>query len=80
MLAMQRAELSYHDPLVPDAIIAGHQLRSVSMDRKTLAEADLVIVFVPQVGVDWQLIGKEARLVLDCCNALRRKDEKVVRL
>lgn len=75
-LSLRGAEVSYHDPLVSAFDIGGTRLESVDLDRAVLDEQDLVVVLIPQVGVDWNLIA-EAPMVLDCCNAL---DGRVPRL
>lgn len=68
-LARRGAKVAHHDPLVPWATLAGSRTRSVRLTRPI--EADLVIVFLPQRVVDREFLANEARLVLDCCNALQ---------
>jgi UDP-N-acetyl-D-glucosamine dehydrogenase len=68
-LLLRGAEVRYHDPLVPELDIGGKTLQAVDLDPSVIDDYDLVVVFVPQVGVDWNLIA-QAPLVLDCCNAL----------
>lgn len=79
-LARRGSEISYHDPLVRDVIVATEPMSSVTLDPETLKEHDLVVVFVPQEGVDWELVADNAPLVFDCCNALGRTSEKIIRL
>jgi UDP-N-acetyl-D-glucosamine dehydrogenase len=79
-LAGRGARASYHDPLVKTAQIGKRELRSKKLTPKLLGEQDLVVIFVPQSGVDWALVAKESPLVLDCCNALRKKNGKIERL
>jgi hypothetical protein len=55
-------------------------LWSTLLARDSLRAADIVIVFTRQDGVDWDLLERDARLVFDCCRALRTKSAKVVRL
>src|SRR5919109_2399349 len=80
ILAHRGAEVSYHDPLVPEATVEGRSLRSAALTAETLRRQDLVAVLIPQAGVDWDLVVREAACVLDCCNALRRKGGTVERL
>lgn len=68
-LLLRGAEISYHDPLVPEIDIGGKTLTSVRLDASAVAQSDLVVVFVPQTGIDWDLVANAA-LALDCCNAL----------
>jgi UDP-N-acetyl-D-glucosamine dehydrogenase len=79
-LAARGADLSYHDPLVPEIEVAGRRLRSVELDAATIREQDLVVILVRQDDVDWALVQGEATAVLDCCNALGGPASNVVRL
>ena len=79
-LAKQGAYMSYHDPLVTEIDIEGSTLSSIPVDAASLREQDIVIILVAQIGVDWELIATEAPLVLDCCNALGRKTDRIMRL
>ena len=79
-LAGRGAKVSYHDPLVPEAQIGGKTLKSANLTRKMLREVDLVVIFVPQVNVEWPRIVEEAPLIFDCCNALGHRNGKVTRL
>lgn len=80
MLAARGADVSYHDPLVTEAEIGGRTMPSSPMTAESLREQDLVTVFVRQSDVDWQLVGRDATLVFDCCNALGKRNHKIVRL
>jgi len=73
-------KISYHDPLVDSLQIGKRTLRSAALTPELLHKQDLVIVLVAQEGVDHHLIGVEAPLVFDCCNALGKRNGKVVRL
>jgi UDP-N-acetyl-D-glucosamine dehydrogenase len=79
-LAGRGTRVTYHDPLVPEIRIEGRTQRSARMTPERLRAADLVLILTPQVSVDWRLVEREARLVFDCCNALGKRNGKVVRL
>jgi UDP-N-acetyl-D-glucosamine dehydrogenase len=79
-LIIRGAEVSYHDPLVPTFGIGGKPLRSVDLTEELLRETDLVVILVPQSGVDWELVASTAPAVLDCCNAIGRREKNVFRL
>ncbi|MGH2756839.1 MAG: nucleotide sugar dehydrogenase [Actinomycetota bacterium] len=79
-LAKQGAEVSFHDPLVPEITLQDQTLSSVALEPDVVADQDIVVILVPQIGVDWELVASQARLVLDCCNALRRKTPTIHRL
>jgi UDP-N-acetyl-D-glucosamine dehydrogenase len=74
------AEVTYHDPLVATQVIGGSEMASQPLTPESVSSQDLIIIFVPQVEVDWDLLVNSARLVFDCCRAIRQKDPKVVRL
>jgi UDP-N-acetyl-D-glucosamine dehydrogenase len=80
LLAKRGAEVSFHDPLVPEIELGDRTLRSVELESGTLRGQDVVVALIPQTGVDWDLVSREAPAVLDCCNALRRRGEGVTRL
>jgi UDP-N-acetyl-D-glucosamine dehydrogenase len=79
-LAARGARISYHDPLVASALIGKREFKSKKLSNKLLSKQDLVLVFVPQVDVDWPLVAAASPLVLDCCNAMRKKNGKLHRL
>lgn len=80
-LSKQGAQVSYHDPLVRQVDFAtGGTSTSVPLTPALLSQQDVVVILVAQMGVDWELIATEAPLVLDCCNALRRKTDQIHRL
>lgn len=75
------ASISYYDPLVPQVTLEdGVELKSARLSQEILREQDVVIIFVPQIGTDWEAIARDASLIFDCCNALGRKDSHIHRL
>ncbi len=74
------ANISYHDPLVPEFVLGAKTLRSLSLTKNALRAQDLVVVLIKQSGVDWNLVANESKLIFDCCNALGKLSLKVVRL
>ncbi len=79
-LAKRGAKVAYHDPLVPEAMVADKRLHSLSLTTKNLRQQDLIIVFVPQSELDWDLVARESPLVFDCCNAIGTRAANVTRL
>ena len=79
-LIKQGAEVSYHDPLVPEVTLGDDTYSSAALTADVLRNQDVVIILVGQQGVDWELVSSEATLVLDCCNALNRTSETIRRL
>jgi UDP-N-acetyl-D-glucosamine dehydrogenase len=69
------ARVSYHDPLVPVFPRMRHhrvELSSVPLTEERLAEADCVIVVTDHTAIDWTLVGRAARLVIDTRNVMAR--------
>jgi nucleotide sugar dehydrogenase len=79
-LMRRGAEVSYHDPLVPEVRIGERLFRSTPVDRPSLESQDLTIALVPQVGVNWELIAQHACRILDCCMAFPTHRARVTRL
>jgi UDP-N-acetyl-D-glucosamine dehydrogenase len=75
LLQARGAQVSYHDPHVPvirpsraHAHLAGQ--RSVPLTPETIAAADAVLVATQHDAVDYPLVAKHARLVVDTRNVL----------
>ena len=79
-LAQRGAEISYHDPLVPEVEIGRRTFSSVDLTDQALDVSDIVIILVPQSNVDWERVAEGSRLVFDCCNALKKKSATIHRL
>jgi UDP-N-acetyl-D-glucosamine dehydrogenase len=71
------AEISYHDPFVPDLREQGLDLRSVDLDDDTVAAADIVCVVTAHSGIDYADLAGRARLVFDFRNVVPRIDGRV---
>jgi UDP-N-acetyl-D-glucosamine dehydrogenase len=67
LLRVGGAEVSYHDPHVPE--LAEHGLRSVPLAP---ADYDCVVVVTNHSGVDYEWLVDEAKLVVDFRNATGR--------
>jgi len=74
-LLRRGARVEYHDPLVPvtpderpDGVPA---LRSVRLDERTLAAHDAVVIATAHGGIDWALVARNSRLVVDTRGVLR---------
>ncbi len=71
LLRAQGAEVSYHDPFVPELVEEGEVLRSVPLTADAVRSADCVVIGTDHSGVDYDLICREARAVVDTRNALK---------
>jgi UDP-N-acetyl-D-glucosamine dehydrogenase len=75
LLRGQGAELSYHDPHVPEVPDEG--LRSEDLDA-AVAAADLVVIVTAHAEVDHERVARDASLVLDLRGVTRGVDSETV--
>jgi UDP-N-acetyl-D-glucosamine dehydrogenase len=81
LLLDKEADVSYHDPYVPEFPVGGRVLRSVDLTPEAIASADAVLVLTGHSNVDYAAVARGAQFVLDTRNALKDfPSEKVVRL
>ncbi|MHB1329378.1 MAG: nucleotide sugar dehydrogenase [Gemmatimonadales bacterium] len=72
LLEGRGAKVTYHDPYVPSFTEDGHQASSVPLTKDVLNAADCVVVVTDHANIDYDLIRREARRVVDTRNALRK--------
>ena len=81
LLAEEHAILSYHDPFVPEFALEGTAYRSVPLSPDVLRAADLVVITTSHTGVDYDLVLRESRQIVDTRNAMKgRRDPKILLL
>lgn len=86
LLQKAGAKVTYHDPHVPELTVANgapQRLRSVALSEQAVSGADCVLILTDHQCYDYQMILREARLIVDTRNALGLKNghpDKVVRL
>jgi UDP-N-acetyl-D-glucosamine dehydrogenase len=73
LLRGEGAEVSYHDPHVPD--LPEHSLSSASLDG-ALDTADCVAIVTAHSGIDYDALAERARLVVDFRNATGRNGSR----
>ncbi|HEX8752634.1 MAG TPA: nucleotide sugar dehydrogenase [Solirubrobacterales bacterium] len=71
LLKVLEADLSYHDPYVPE--LSGQGLRSVDLDP-ALAEADLVVIVTAHKEIDYADVVAKAKQVIDLRGVTRDID------
>lgn len=68
-LAARGVDVAYHDPHVPEMGAVRHasppRLRSTPLSAELLAAVDAVLVATAHSAVDWELVGRHARLIVD---------------
>ena len=77
LLRAEGAEVSYHDPHVPELPSAG--LSGVPLDG-SVGEYDAVVVVTAHSGIDWAGLGRDADLVVDFRNVVPEDPGTVWRL
>jgi UDP-N-acetyl-D-glucosamine dehydrogenase len=71
LLEADGAEVSYHDPFVAAVNHEGHQVSSVPLTEKALAEADAAVILTDHSAFDFTWILKHANVLVDARNATR---------
>jgi UDP-N-acetyl-D-glucosamine dehydrogenase len=69
------ADISYHDPHVPDLSSEGIDLRSVPLGDGVVEGADIVCVVTAHSGIDYDGLADRAQLVFDFRNAVPRREK-----
>jgi UDP-N-acetyl-D-glucosamine dehydrogenase len=73
LLEAQGARVTYFDPHVPHFREDGQEFRSVKLTPEVVAAADCVMVVTDHSSVDYRMIKRQARLVVDTRNAIPRE-------
>ncbi|GJM21751.1 MAG: UDP-N-acetyl-D-glucosamine dehydrogenase [Planctomycetota bacterium] len=77
-LAAHGVHVSYHDPHVPEMPGVRHarppKLSSTPLDAATLAAHDAVLVATAHSSIDWPLVGRHARLIVDTRGVFHGRD------
>ena len=69
-LFMQKgAEVSYHDPHADTVVIGTHTLKSVPFEK--LGQFDVVVIVTDHSSVDYKVVAREAKLLVDTRNAMK---------
>ncbi|MEO6953101.1 MAG: nucleotide sugar dehydrogenase [Polyangia bacterium] len=69
-LFMQKgAEVSYHDPHAAEVVIGTHTLKSVPFEK--LGQFDVVVIVTDHSTVDYKVVAREAKLLVDTRNAMK---------
>ena len=66
LLRFKGANISYHDPNIKDA----KELKFVELNKESLRKADAVVITTDHSNVDYEMVGKYARLIIDTRNVM----------
>lgn len=75
LLRTMGADVSYHDPFVPELFAGEEKQTSVPLTEAALSSHDLVIITTDHSTVDYRFVLQHARHVLDTRNATRQVQE-----
>jgi len=73
LLEGQGARVSYFDPHVPCFAEDSHEFRSVTLSPETVSKADCVMIVTDHSAVDYRMIKRNAKLVVDTRNAMPKE-------
>jgi len=76
LLQQQGANVSYHDPYVPELVEDGLQLKSVELSPEELRKVDCVVIVTDHSSIDYEQLRTHAPRVVDTRNALNRRRQK----
>jgi UDP-N-acetyl-D-glucosamine dehydrogenase len=71
LLEDKGARVDYCDPLVPELQVGDRKLTALPISPATLAAADCAVIVTDHRAFDYDLIAREAPLIVDVRNALR---------
>ena len=74
-LMSKGAEVSYHDPHVPELDLDGRTLKSADLTDELIADADLVLIVTDHAEVDLERVVAKAARIFDTRNATKRVRE-----
>ncbi len=81
ILKSWKAEVSYYDPYVPRIKIQDEDLYSLNaLDPETLSKYDCVLILTDHTNIDYELIAREAKLVVDTRNAIKKSQKNIFKL
>jgi UDP-N-acetyl-D-glucosamine dehydrogenase len=83
LLSETGADITYHDPYVPNLVTNGLTMKSVVLDQETLQAADCVVIATDHNSYDWDWIVENSQLVMDTRNAtksVKKNSSRVVKL
>jgi UDP-N-acetyl-D-glucosamine dehydrogenase len=78
LLRGKEADVVYHDPYVSEFVVEGEAVPYMELSEETLSSTDAVLVVTDHSNVDYDLVVRSAKLILDTRNALKAFDNSKV--
>lgn len=80
LLLEKGAQVNYHDPYVPSFKSGGSVINSVEISPEIINQYDCVILATDHTCFDYNMIAKNARLIVDTRNGFKEYRENIVKL
>ncbi len=77
-LVRKGADITYHDPFVPQIKIGNREFKSIALSGPLLKGADCVLILTDHSGPNYSTVVKSAKLVIDTRNAIKDKPLNVI--
>ena len=71
LLKRHEAGIHYYDPYFPYLKVEGIDLKCAKFNKKTLSSFDCVVIITDHSNIDYQVMAKNSRLIIDTRNALK---------
>ncbi|PIZ58463.1 UDP-N-acetyl-D-glucosamine dehydrogenase [bacterium (Candidatus Torokbacteria) CG_4_10_14_0_2_um_filter_35_8] len=78
LLKEEDIRLSYHDPFISELTVEEKIFRSSSLTKNSIKKADCVLIATDHSNVDYNLIKKNAKLIVDTRNVIKDRNIKNV--
>lgn len=79
ILNKKGAKISYHDSYVDSYSFSFGELKNSNLDKTVLNEADLVLLVTDHTDIDYELINKEAQLIVDTRGKFKIDENRIIR-
>jgi UDP-N-acetyl-D-glucosamine dehydrogenase len=80
LLLHRGADVAYHDPYIASVEVEGRAFASVPSYEQAVRDADLVVVLTDHKDYDWDVVVRDAKLVVDARNATAKARAKSAEL
>jgi UDP-N-acetyl-D-glucosamine dehydrogenase len=78
LLVQERAKTDYHDPLIPSFLEGKKRIKSTKLKPEIIRKYDCVVVTTAHKDIDYDLILKYARVILDTRNVYSGIDSDII--
>ena len=68
LLKFKGAKISYHDPYIKNA----EEIEYVELNKENLERADAVLIATDHSNVDYEMVGKHAKIIIDTRNVMAK--------